>query len=65
MPDSFDKICKDWDKINNLSGHVTRRGLVEHDVQHAQRVVDDRKPVVVNDEQAIVVGVHQDFQHLK
>ena len=65
MPDSFDKIGKDWDKINNLSCHVTRRGLVEHDVQHAQRVVDDRKAVVVNDEQAIVIVVHQDFQHLK
>ena len=65
MPDSFDKIGKDWDKINNLSSHVTRRGLVEHDVQHAQRVVDDRKAVVVNDEQAIVIVVNQDFQHLK
>ena len=65
MPDSFDKIRKDRDKINNLSCHVTRRGLVEHDVQHAQCLVDDGKSVVVNDEQAIVIVVHQDFQHLK
>ena len=61
LPNGLDEVGEDGDEINDLSGHVTGRGLVVHDVQHAEGVEDDGEAVVVDNEQPVLVAVDEDL----
>ena len=65
QPDGLDEVGEDGDEVDDFAGHVASRGLVVHDVQNAEGVEDDGEAVVVDHEEAILVAVDQNLEHLK